>query len=663
MGTTGTTGTTGTRNALAIAIFLCLFGHGVGHGAAGQLPTQEKAEAQARGAISGVVVDGVSGAPVADAMVALGGAALPREYQARLMTDGRGRFVFLNLPDAATYTITVSKFGHLDGGHGRNNAPTDPLKPIAVEKGAWVPNLKVPIWRPAIIAGAVRDETGEPVVGVIVRALKRIRIAGRDELATGPLTATDDHGRYRLHGLGSGRYLVQVPSVQQSVPAATRIAAPTTNTPEGVLDVEDSRLVIGRYPLPPPPTAGRRRSYPLAFHPTGATVADAAVIDLQFGEERTNVDVTLTPAASVRVSGTVEGPPEALAQLTLRLLPAGLESLGNGAEVATALVGADGSFSFLNVPSGTYTLDAPARTSELAIGRSTGGASLSFAPSVSLPPPPPRGSWSSTQTPLDLVEGAAIRTSEFRNSPPNYTARTTVTVPDSDLAGLVVRLRANAVMRGRILVETDPNKPNVKPLARPNLQLDPAGGQPFLGVPSTTASAAGEFEIPGIQSGDYFVRLRAGFSQTAPGTYWLVKSVSWRGRDFTSAPLPVAGEDLSDILVTFTNAVASVRGSARDASGGPPDSALVVVFPVNPALRAGTGFFPPHLRAAAVTATGTYELPALPAGDYFVAAIPRARASTWHEPEFLSQLERSATRISLSWGQSRVVDVTLSGGR
>src|SRR5688500_20409398 len=78
-GTSGTTGTTGTRNALALALFIYFLGHGVGHGAAGQLPTQEKAEAPARGAISGVVVDGVSGAPVPDAMVALGGAALPRE--------------------------------------------------------------------------------------------------------------------------------------------------------------------------------------------------------------------------------------------------------------------------------------------------------------------------------------------------------------------------------------------------------------------------------------------------------------------------------------------------------------------------------------------------------------------------------------------------------
>ena len=658
-GTTGYVGVRrGTRSALAIAILVSC-----GHGVFGQAPQQQTTEPTSRGAISGVVVDGVSGAPVADAVVALSGTALPREYQSRLMTDARGRFVFLNLPDADSYRITTSKFGHLDGGHGRTNAPTDPLKSVAISKGAWVANLKVPIWRPAVVAGEVRDEAGDAVVGVIVRALRRIRIGGREELAAGPLAVTDDFGRYRLHGLSPGRYLIQVPSVQQSVPASTRITPPSTNTPEGALDIDDNRLVIGRYPLPPPPSAGRRRAYPLAFHPSGALVAEAAVLDLQFGDERTNIDVTLTPAASVRVSGVVEGPPEALAQLTLRLLPAGLENMGNGSEAATALVGPDGSFLFLNVPSGTYTLDAPVRTSEFAFASSTGSASLSFGPSVSLPPPPPRGGWSSTSTGLGLVDGAVIRTSEFRGSAPNFTARMPLTVAGSDVTGLVVRLRSNAVMRGRIVVETDPNRPNVKPLDRPILQLDPASGQPFLGVPSAAASATSEFEIPGVQPGEYFIRLRPGFAQTSLTSFWLVKSVSWRGRDFTSAPLPVTGEDIADVTVTFTNAVASLRGSVRDSSGTTPDSAIVVIFPVNPAMRAGSGFFPPHLKTSAVSAEGSYDVPALPAGDYFVTAISRSRASTWHEPESLAQLERTAARINLAWGQSRVVDVTLAGGR
>ena len=69
------------------------------------------------------------------------------------------------------------------------------------------------------------------------------------------------------------------------------------------------------------------------------------------------------------------------------------------------------------------------------------------------------------------------------------------------------------------------------------------------------------------------------------------------------------------------------------------------------------------MKSTTITPAGTYSFPALPAGDYFVAAIDRSRASTWHDPEYLAQLERSAVRVSLAWGQPRSTDVTLAGGR
>jgi hypothetical protein len=211
---------------------------------------------QTNGAISGTVVDGSTGSPLAEVIVgltAMPGTQMPAGYQARQMTDAKGRFAFLNLPNDGVFQITAGKFGYLDGGYGRDSAPTDPLRPVVVANGAWIGGLRVNIWLPGVISGTVRDESGEPVVGVIVRALARIRVAGRSDLAAGPITVTDDHGRYRIPGLMPGRYVIQVPSPQMSVPASTRINGATTNAPEGAVDVDDtSRLVIGRFPLPPP---------------------------------------------------------------------------------------------------------------------------------------------------------------------------------------------------------------------------------------------------------------------------------------------------------------------------------------------------------------------------------------------------------------------------
>lgn len=616
------------------------------------------------GAISGIVVDGTTGEPVADAIVAVARQApsqLPTGYQARHITDAKGRFAFLNLPNDGTFQITAAKFGYLDGGYGRTTAPTDPLRPIVIASGAWVGNLRVTIWRPGVIAGMVRDESGEPQVGVLVRVLARIRVAGRDELAAGPLTVTDDLGRYRMSGLLPGRYIVQVPSTQMSAPGSTRIPAVATNVPEGAMDVDDStRLVIGRYPLPPPPSNGRAMSYASAFHPAATSPVLAATIDLQAGAERSGIDVSLTPVPGVRVSGTVEGPSDAFINLTVRLLPAGMENLGLGAETATALVGPDGAFTFLNVPVGSYVLDAPLTFNEFSVssGPTMGGGSVGTRGDASLPTPPPRqGAGRSTQE-TGAVPGVGLTMADFRGvfgqKVASYTGRSSIAVGASDMTGVVLRLRPGLTLRGKLTVESDPTKPGAKPPFLSAL-MDPAGGQPSLGQPRSRSTIApgADFEITGIQAGEYFLRVQAGGA-------WQVKSILWRGRDYTLVPFDTATtDDLSGVQVTVTNALPILSGAVRASDGTTPESGLVVLFPADPALWQNTGLWSPRLVAATMLNNGTYRIAEAPAGEYLVAAIDRARLRTWRDPEFLRSIERQASRVSLGWGQTVTRDVTV----
>ena len=62
----------------------------------------------------------------------------------------------------------------------------------------------------------------------------------------------------------------------------------------------------------------------------------------------------LRPVPSFRVTGQLDGASDAVSRMSLRLMSAGTEALGRGIEQATALVGADSSFTFLNVPAGSY---------------------------------------------------------------------------------------------------------------------------------------------------------------------------------------------------------------------------------------------------------------------------------------------------------------------
>jgi hypothetical protein len=180
-------------------------------------PVQPPAEAQpptGTGAITGVVLDTTTGGPVAGAIVTLEErrpGSRPRSYVH--VTTPKGRFAFVDLPASETYFLTAAKQGYLDGGHGRTD-PRGPSAPLVVKDGEWLRDIRVTMARPGSISGSVMDERGEPVVGAHVRVLPQVLISGRTQWLVGTFALTADRGAYRIPGLGPGRYVVSVPSVQ-----------------------------------------------------------------------------------------------------------------------------------------------------------------------------------------------------------------------------------------------------------------------------------------------------------------------------------------------------------------------------------------------------------------------------------------------------------------
>jgi carboxypeptidase family protein len=650
------------------------------------LAAQAGSQTQSTGAITGTVIDGSTRTAVPGAIVQLtpvSGNTIGK--QLRQIADDAGRFAFLNLTGDGSYAITTTKLGYLDGGYGRETGPADDLRPVRVRPGEWVANLRASIWKPGAISGVVKDETGDPVVGVFVRAIVRVRIQGRDDLAVGPMTVTDDRGAYRISGLVPGRYLIHVPSVQASMPpGATHRIVPSAD-PDAVVDVDDTnRLVVSRFPLPPPPQNGKPMSYPMAFHPAATLVAQATTIELSYGEDRSNVDVILSPAPASRVSGMVVGPPEALQFLTLRLLPAGLEGLGQGAETATALVGADGRFTFLNVPTGAYTIDAPLRHHELIV--TTPGQRLYFSL------PPGRYGWNRETDNIDAFPGLQLMSTDFRGGAGgNYSGRSSVTVGGADVGNVVIQLKPYGTVRGRVVVEYGATRSGLPPTSSFIVVLDPAGGDVSLGAPrprailtmpagigeqSSARSGPGEFSVSGIAPGKYWIRARSrggaptssssgwpnsieGMAATSGNADWLVKSIAWKGRDYANEPIDVVtADEVSDVLVTVTNSAPELSGTVRESTDLSRDRAMVIAFPAEPEQWRNYGWWPARMKAASVSGTGTYQLSSLPAGTYFVAAIDRANRATWQDAALLAQVARSAARVTLTWGGSTTVDVT-----
>jgi hypothetical protein len=252
----------------------------------------------------------------------------------------------------------------------------------------------------------------------------------------------------------------------------------------------------------------------------------------------------------------------------------------------------------------------------------------------------------------------AIVDSSYRSGAAEYSGRMPVTVASADVTGVVLRLRPHATLSGRIVIEADPSKPAEKPPARIPMRLDPATGDAYLGMPqSSFQDAPGTFRLAGAKAGLYFVRPSA-FSA------WVLKSITWKGRDFTKQPFDTsADDDFSGIVVTVTNATPELSGSVRGSSEVSAESSMVVAFPSDRSAWRNTGLYPSNMKLVTVSSTGTYRFATLPAGDYLVAAIDRALIPVWRDVEFLTRLERAATRVTLSWGTKTSQDLTTVGIR
>jgi hypothetical protein len=76
------------------------------------------------------------------------------------------------------------------------------------------------------------------------------------------------------------------------------------------------------------------------------------------GEDHRGVNFGLRPVPTARIEGRVVGPNGRVANQQLRLLPENSEDFGAGTETAATVSAPDGSFAFLRVPSGRYTIGA-----------------------------------------------------------------------------------------------------------------------------------------------------------------------------------------------------------------------------------------------------------------------------------------------------------------
>jgi hypothetical protein len=172
-------------------------------------------------------------------------------------------------------------------------------------------------------------------------------------------------------------------------------------------------------------------------------------------------------------------------------------------------------------------------------------------------------------------------------------------------------------------------------------------------------SAERLFTIDDLLPGTYFLSALISRIPTA-----IVKSIVVGGRDVTDRPFAVSpGMDVKDVVVTFTEKSSSIAGAVTDGRGGEAADTVVLYFPVDRTLWSAAASSDMPRRIGSTTVQfGRYALSRLPAGEYYLVALPASDGSRWRDETFLGGAAAVATKANLGWGQKLVQNLRVPTG-
>ena len=625
-------------------------------------PAQPPTPPVTTGVILGQVVDGKDSRPVGGAIVSLSGGNLPTitmvngrqmagpsaspSSPRRVLTDGQGRFMFYNLT-ASSYTVTATAPGYLGGSYGQTT-PSGPSRQLTLKEDQKIGDIKVSIWKNATVSGTVVDEVGEPAVGVPVTVMRRMATGLGVRFGGGPQTRTDDRGMYRIAGLAPGDYVVSIRSSTATMPSSVidtfqSLSAGRGNNPasqalsqrlsaSGAPGPSQTGVRVGDVYFqenfqqrgasgPPPADDGRIFVYPTMYFPAAAKVSDASVLSLGAGDEPSNVDFQLRLSQTFKVSGAVISADGAAANLGVRLFPSNMDAFqsDNSLDVASTATEADGKFTFLGVPPGSYVVKV-----------------LSIPRPVGMNGPQPPGT---TQSPTPSTD-------------PTLFAEASISVGDVDVTDVSLALKVGPRVSGRVEFDGSAQKPVLGAMPqRVNVNLTPADGRSVNGpILPPVINASGQFTTMSLPPGKYLL------TANAPG--WVLKSAISGGRDISQIPVDLQDTDASGIVVTFFDRPAQLSGIVHTSGGDIDATAMVLIFPADYRQEIESGISPRRLRSVRAGSDGRYTTSGMLPGEYYVAAVTENSMDASDITRMLNAVAGLATRVTLAESEKHTQDLT-----
>jgi len=544
--------------------------------------------------VSGQVVADAGGTSLAHATVVLIGA---RTGVIKVTsTDSDGRFTFDALP-ADRYTIGASKLPYLGAVAGARR-PVRPGVPVIVADKAQLTDVVIRLPLGAAISGTVFDLSGSPAVNTLISVLQRKTQNGEVILTgvAGGNVQADDRGRYRVHGLAPGEYVVSASPVSTGLGALKRLAAE-----------EVDAVLAGRVTPAPTAPVPQGRAAP-SYFPGTPRLAEAGTVLVTAGEDRTNVDFRLETPSLSSIEGTVttaDGSPLPPRTTILFTTVAGSSPMSSGASVTA---GPDGRFGFAGQPPGRYALNARVGTGATAL---------------------------SALTVVDTFGNDVVSAQLILRPALTFAGRLTATATGTTTPPILAGLRLQLV--------------GLSAAARSGMtpQVSPVG-------------ADGTFTISGVMPGRYTFGGAPFFGASGDSVTWGLATVAVDGTDVTDRAFDVSAETPpKEIVATLTNQWQEIAGRVTSSEGAGVSDYTMLVFPADEAywLHNSRRIVTTQPAVDGRYQLGGPGPALLPAGEYYLAAVTDVSKDEQYDPAFLKALIPAAIKITLAAGQKATQDI------
>lgn len=252
----------GKRSALLLVFSL---GAVLSGGAVAQISPSRSTKSDATFALSGSVVNSVTGESVGHALVRIDGSS-----QRTVFADGEGHFQIEGLPPGMV-TVSAQKPGYFSPQELRGRADNGLVTVGTTD------SVVLKLTPQSAISGRITDATGQPIEHMPVRLTAKPLREGRKHWEPRGQKQTDEDGRYRFANLMPGTYYLA--------------AGPSS---------DDTHLLAG--------TERPKTGYASMYYPGVPDLASASPIQLAAGQHA-EADFSMSAGPVYHVTGTVAGYP------------------------------------------------------------------------------------------------------------------------------------------------------------------------------------------------------------------------------------------------------------------------------------------------------------------------------------------------------------------